>query len=262
MACTTVQAISQPRPSIGEACRPQSAGNGKVGSIIDGRSFALEDGRPVRLPGIEVPLLGRPDERDLRAGAALAAREALGTILAGQEVELRQGTATVDRYGRMLADAYFQRNGAQQSAARAMVAAGMARVSADDASRACMTELLTEEGNARAAKLGLWNEPYYAIHAAENLAELMAEQGRFTIVEGKVLSVRESGGTIFMNFGRRWSQALTVTILKRNERHFLTAGIEPKGLENRRLRIRGWVEDRNGPRIEATHPEQIEIAER
>jgi len=30
-----------------------------------------------------------------------------------------------------------------------------------------------------------------------------------------VLSVRESGGTIYMNFGRRWSQALTVTILKR-----------------------------------------------
>ena len=75
-------------------------------------------------------------------------------------------------------------------------------------------------GNARRAqaKLGLWGEPYYAIVAAESWAELLAERGRFTVVEGKVLSVRESGGTIYMNFGRRWSQALTVTISKRHER--------------------------------------------
>jgi hypothetical protein len=26
--------------------------------------------------------------------------------------------------------------------------------------------------------------------------------------------------------------------------------------------VRGWVEERNGPRIEADHPEQIELAER
>ena len=64
-----------------------------------------------------------------------------------------------------------------------------------------------------------------------------------------------------MNFGRRWSEALTVTILKRHERIFIGAGLQPKTLENRRLRVRGWVEERNGPRIEATHPEQIEIAD-
>jgi hypothetical protein len=65
-----------------------------------------------------------------------------------------------------------------------------------------------------------------------------------------------------VNFGRRWSQALTVTIPKRHERTFLAAGMEPRRLENRRVRVRGWVEERNGPRIEATRPEQIEIAER
>jgi len=94
------------------------------------------------------------------------------------------------------------------------------------------------------------------------ISELVAERGHFTVVEGKVLSVRESGGTIYMNFGRRGSQALTVTILKRNERNFTVAGLEPKKLENRRVRVRGWVEERSGPRIEATRPEQIEIAER
>jgi hypothetical protein len=29
-----------------------------------------------------------------------------------------------------------------------------------------------------------------------------------------------------------------------------------------RVRVRGWLEERNGPRIEVIRPEQIEIAER
>jgi hypothetical protein len=65
-----------------------------------------------------------------------------------------------------------------------------------------------------------------------------------------------------MNFGRRGSQALTVTILKRHERIFTAAGVAPNRLENRHVRVRGWIEDRNGPRIEASGPEQIEILER
>jgi micrococcal nuclease len=262
MACPAGEASSQPRPATAEACRLQTAGNGKVGSILDGRSFALDDGRLVRLPGIEVPIPGRPGEQDAHAAAAIAAREALTAILQGEDIELRRSTASVDRYARMLAHAYFQRNGSEKSAAQALIAAGMARVSADDGNRACAIELLREEASARAAQLGLWHKPYYAILAADNLSGLMDQMGHFTIAEGRVLSVRESGGTIFMNFGARWSQALTVTILKRNERHFVGVGMEPQRLENRWLRVRGWVEERNGPRIEATHPEQIEIAER
>ena len=97
--------------------------------------------------------------------------------------------------------------------------------------------------------------------AAGKGAELLAERGQFTVVEGKIWSVRESGGTIYLNFGRRWSEALTVTILKRHERMFSGAGVWPKRLENRVVRVRGWIDERNGPRIEATRPEQIEIAE-
>ena len=98
--------------------------------------------------------------------------------------------------------------------------------------------------------------------AADSAAELSAARGRFTLVEGKVWSVRESAGTIYINFGPRWGQALTVTISKRDESGFTAAGVAPKTLEARRLRVRGWVEERNGPRIDATRPEQIEIAER
>jgi len=73
------------------------------------------------------------------------------------------------------------------------------------------------------------------------------------------VSVRESGGTIYVNFGQRWSEDFTVTILKRNERLFTAAGLEPRKLAGRRVMVRGWLEERGGPWIEAAGPDQIEV---
>jgi hypothetical protein len=107
----------------------------------------------------------------------------------------------------------------------------------------------------------LWADAAFAPRNSSDPAAVMAERGRFTLIEGKVISVREVGGLIYVNFGRRYTRDFTVTILKRNERTFTAAGIEPKKLEGRRVRVRGYVEQRGGPVIEASRPEQIELAE-
>jgi len=73
--------------------------------------------------------------------------------------------------------------------------------------------------------------------------------------------VRESGATIYVNFGRRWTRDFTVTILKRLQRTFASAGVEPKQPEGRRIRVRGWIEQRGGPIIAAEAPEQIELVD-
>src|SRR5262249_36942696 len=159
-----------------------------------------------------------PGESSTEATAGALARAALESILAGQTVELRQFVVTPDRYGRTLAFVYVKREDVQRSAVHQMLRRGCAGVSAHVGDRDCADELLAQERAARQAKLGLWSEPYYVILGAESAVELAAERGHFTLVEGKVSSVRESGGTIYVNFGRRWSQALTVTILKRHER--------------------------------------------
>src|SRR5262249_62221304 len=96
-----------------------------------------------------------------------------------------------------------------------MVAKGFARVSAHVGDRACADELLGQERAARRAKLGLWGKPDYVVMAAESGAGLAGERGRFTLVEGKVWSGRESGGTVYMKFGPRWAEALTATISQR-----------------------------------------------
>lgn len=60
-------------------------------------------------------------------------------------------------------------------------------------------------------------------------------------MEGEVLSVRESGATIYVNFGRRWTRDFTVTSA------VTTAAVKPKRLEGRHIRVRGWIEQRRGP---------------
>ena len=87
----------------------------------------------------------------------------------------------------------------------------MRRISA---TRPAPPAFLGAENRARAAGLGLWADPYYVMRNAEDPAGILAIRGRFAVVEGKVLSVRESGGTIYVNFGRRWSEDFTVTVLK------------------------------------------------
>jgi hypothetical protein len=143
-----------------------------------------------------------------------------------------------------------------------LIAAGLAQVAARVGNRGCAAELLAREGAARSAKLGLWAGSYYDLLDADNPAAVLAARGRFALVEGRVVSVRESGATIYVNFGRRWTEDFTVTILKRNARNFAAAGLDPKSLAGRRVRVRGWVEERGGPWIEAARPEQIEITDR
>jgi hypothetical protein len=139
-----------------------------------------------------------------------------------------------------------------------LVAHGQALVAARMGDRACATELLARERRAREAKLGLWAEPGYGIRKAEDVESMAADDGHFAIIEGKALSVRESGGTIYVNFGPHWSRDFAVIIPKRAQRGFTAAGLDPKRLEGRRIRVRGWLELRSGPVIEAMWPEQLE----
>jgi endonuclease YncB( thermonuclease family) len=243
-------------------CGGETLAEGTVGRVLNGRTFVFGDGREICIAGIEVPPLAQALEQSPAPGGD-AARDALAALLDGAPIALKQADAQkTDRYGRVIAYAVIKRDGADHAVQAELLAAGQARVAARVGSHACALELLRAEMAARKAKLGLWGSSYYDLLNADSPTDVLAEQGRFALVEGRVLSVRESGATIYVNFGRRWSEDFTVTILKRNERNFTAAGLEPKTLAGRRIRVRGFIEERGGPWIEATRPEQIEFADR
>jgi endonuclease YncB( thermonuclease family) len=246
------------KPVASSECKLTTVATGTVASVVDGRTLVLDDGREVRLAALEVAPPTEP------AGAA--AKSALEALVAGQPIDLRaagpEPAAETDRYRRLFGHVYVTTDKSERWVEAELIARGHARVAARVNERACATALLARERAARASNLGLWADPYYVIRPADDAAAVAAERGRFAIVEGKVLSVRESGATIYVNFGRRWTQDFTVTIAKRNESAFTSAGLEPKRLQGRRVRVRGYVEQRGGPWVEATRPEQIELAER
>jgi len=227
-----------------ERCALTPIGTATVASVRDGRTLLLADGRELRLAAIEV---------------TDASRAALQALVGGRELRLERLGPDRDRYGRLVAFAFA--GGAQQSVQELLLAEGAARVAARVGDKACADTLLAAERQARAARQGLWADPNFAPLQPENRTRLRAERGHFALVEGKVLSVRESGGTTYMNFGRRWTRDFSVVILRRNRRSFAAAGLDPKQLEGRRVRVRGWIEQRRGPTIEADAPEQIELAD-
>lgn len=235
--------------TAGAECKLTPIGTGQVRTVIDGRTVQLADGREVRLAGIEVPE---------------SARAALDGLVREREVALLRLGAESDRYGRVVAVVLVQPMVPEigQSVQHALLAQGKARVAGNIGDSACATILLEAERAAREAGLGLWADPYYVIHHAEDPAGILAVRGRFAVVEGQVLSVRESGGTIYVNFGRRFTEDFTVTVQKRHERTFTAAGLTLKKLAGQHVRVRGIIEERGGPWIEAASPTQIEIAGR
>ncbi len=257
MAVTTATGPATTRAeevaTVAAGCKLATIGTGMVVAVSDARTLALEDGGDVRLSGIEVA--------PVAPALAGETKSALDSLI-GQIVVLRRLGPDSDRYGRMTVQVFVTRDGAERWVQSDLVGRGYARVAARVGDRACATALFVRERGARDSKLGLWAEPYYEIKRAEDAAGVSAEHGRFAIIEGKVLSVRESGGTIYVNFGRRWTEDFTLTIAKRNERTFTAAGLEPKKLQGRRVRVRGWVERRGGPWVEAVRPEQIEVLDR
>ena len=230
--------------SAQDACKLTALGTANVAAVRDGRTLLLADGRELRLAAIEIADNSRP---------------ALQSLIGDRPLRLEALGANLDRYGRVVAFAYA--GDGQKSLQQGLLEQGQARVSARVGNKACADVLLAAERTARADHRGLWADPNFAPLAAENDARLRAERGHFTIIEGKVLSVRESGSTIYVNFGPRWARDFGVVILRRNQRIFKDAGLEPKRLEGRRIRVRGWLEQRRGPLIEADAPEQIEYAD-
>jgi endonuclease YncB( thermonuclease family) len=217
-------------------------------SVVDGDTVQLSDGRLLRLAAILAPKGAEP--------LADAARGALAEA-AGRPLLLEFGPRRTDRHGRLLAQAWLAADGTQQLwLQERLLSAGLARVASTDDTRARVPELLRLEAQARAAGRGLWADPAYRVRTPDDLG---AALDSFQIVEGRVLTVARvrSGG--YLNFGADYKTDFTLSFDGESLRRLQESGIDFKSLAGVRLRVRGWLRYFNGPLIDITHPEQIEV---
>jgi len=244
----------------GGACALLPGERMRVSEVIDGDTLKLENGLEVRLIGIQAPKLplGRPNYPHWPLAAE--ARTALLDLAAGGTVELRYGGLERDRYGRALAHAFtLDEKGAEKVwLQKAMLEKGLARVYSFSDNRACVGRLIEAERKARAAGLGVWHESHYLVRRAHD-PSLRDEKDLYELIEGRVLSVGRAGRTVYLNFGRRWKSDFTGEIDAAAEGDFAAAGFPVETLEGKMVRLRGWVEQHNGPMVRISHPEQIEV---
>lgn len=222
-------------------------------------TVVLDSGLVVRLIGTQAPKLPLGREGYATWPLAQDAKTELEHLALNRVARLGYGGETVDRHGRALAHLFVETDQGEVWAQLHMIEHGLARVYSFPDNRKCLDQLFAGEARARVARLGIWADHYYSVRAADRPDDLISHVGQYELVEGRVLLADQNGGRIYLNFGRIWKEDFTAVIEAPALRIFAEAGIDPLALEGALVRIRGWVDDRDGPRIEITHPEQIEV---
>lgn len=243
----------------------QTAHIATVTEIVDGDTLIVDppfdDGNEIRLVGIQAPKLPLGRKGFQTWPLAPEAKDALAEIALGKKLVLSFGGVRRDRYGRWLAHLHVMDGDTPGLWVQGeMLRRGLARVYSFPDNRALVPEMLALEREARAARRGIWALPYYAILGTDP-GVLKPLRNSFQVIEGRVANAAQVKGWTYLNFGADWRTDFTVAIKYKDLPSF--AGLlDPLSLKGRAIRVRGWLKDKNGPVIEATHPEQIEVLDR
>jgi len=244
-----------PAEAVAADCPANGGETAIVADVLAGDTLRLADGAVVRLAGVEAP----QPPLTLPAGdswpAAEAARRGLERLVAGASVGLAAAGESPDRHGRrhgylFLADG--------RSVAAELVAAGLVRVRWLPGESACFQALLAGESAARRARRGLWASPDYVIRKAYD-PSLLRRNGLYELVEGRVVFVGHGTRMIFLDFGRDFRRDFTVMVSPAVAEGLAAAGVPVDGFANRRVRVRGVIEDSGGPAIRLNDAAEIEF---
>lgn len=207
----------------------------------------LDDGRTLRVAGIEPFDLLAPDAKD--AEARLQRR--LSELAGRAPLELVFAAKGVDRYGRY--PALIVQGGVllQESLARE----GLAIAFAGGDPLPCFARILAAEDAARRGARGFWAGRALPPATAGALG---ARIGHFTIFEGRVASVGNRSVRTYLDFGKRWSEDVTVEIEARHRRRF-GGSAALAALAGRKVRVRGYLQASGGPMMAIASPMQLEV---
>ena len=225
----------------------------KVTEVTDGDTLTLSSKTVVRLVGIQAPKLplDRPGFKEWPL--ARETRKALADMTLDRALTLHPGTRPTDRWGRTLAQLVRDDGLWVQGE---MLRLGWARVYTFSDNRQLAGDMLALEREARAARRGIWGHPYYAIVTPDRAGRVI---NTFQLVEGTVVEAAEVKGRVYLNFGPDWKTDFTVMVPARVRKTLARQGMDPAGFKGRTVRVRGWLKEYNGPVIEMTHPEQLEL---
>ena len=174
----------------------------------------------------------------------------------GAHVELYSSHKKPDRHGRLMGHGFTGEGKSKIWLQGKLVASGRAVTGSMVTEPARRNKLLQLETSARQNSMGVWQKTNVQLPADE-VGKLLAREGRFQLVTGKILSLGDRKKRLYLNFGSNWKQDFTVVIEKTGKRAY--AGDLTKLKQGAFVRVRGILENSGGPLIRVTHEAQIEI---
>ncbi|KPK40560.1 MAG: hypothetical protein AMJ69_01850 [Gammaproteobacteria bacterium SG8_47] len=225
----------------------------RVEHVFDGDTVRLEDGRKLRLMGINTPELHPPGyaQRANAAAEPLAerARDALAELLGeSRRLHLVLGTEREDRYGRLLAHAYLPDGG---NVAGRLLASGLGFAIVVPPNTNLADCYVRSEQLARGSKRGVWGEDYFAPVPA---TEITASTAGFRLISATIQSVSRRGDTTWLKL----SNVLSLRIRDADLAYF--QGIDLASWRGREVLARGWLTPRGGRvSVRIRHPSALEL---
>ncbi|HEY5346922.1 MAG TPA: thermonuclease family protein [Rhizomicrobium sp.] len=242
-------AMASPAMALPECAGPTEVPHAHIVRVERNGVLVLSDGRAAHLEGIRLPQGAADNAPQYFADDAM---KALASMALVGDLNLTAIPPKEDRYDRIRVQAFGAAGWLQVELLRQ----GLARVEIAPDRSECAAELYAAEAQARTRHLGLWSSPAYAVRSA---AAMNAAAGTFQIVEGRVLSVTIHDGRAYLDFGTDYKRDFSATISPEDKKTFTAMGVNPRDYEGRRIRLRGIVQDDNGPQIELSNPMQVEL---
>jgi micrococcal nuclease len=221
-----------------------------VSRIYDGDTVRLEDGRKLRLIGINTPEMGRKDA-DPQAGARQATQRLVDILeQSGMKIGIRFGHSRKDRYGRLLGHP-FDDNG--RNITRMLLADGhgaAVTIAPNDWNADCYYDA---EREARIEGRGVWDSAVFGPVSSTALGDLASG---FYIIRGKVMSVNDARHSTWLNLESK----IGLRIDHDDQKNFRSMDLH--ALNQHVIEARGWIYRYKGQaRMHISSPRAIRIIE-
>jgi endonuclease YncB( thermonuclease family) len=197
-----------------------------VKTVYDGDTVMLEDGRKIRLLGINTPEVRHKDK--LADVGGDTAKIWLLNKLQHNRVRLEFDVEKTDKYNRTLAHLFSEN---KEHINLSLVKAGLATTSIYPPNLLYVNALVAAETKAEQAKLGIWQQPAYAAIPVGNLTD--AGHPGWTRLVGQVADIRYTYKSVYLVFSSQFEARI--------ERQWLPLFPEVKAYLGKTLEVRGWL---------------------
>jgi micrococcal nuclease len=202
-----------------------------VRTVYDGDTVVLDDGRKIRLLGINTPEVRHRDKQADAGGDE--AKQWLINRLKNTKVRVQLDEENTDKYQRTLGHLFTEN---KEHINLELVKAGLAEMSIYPPNLLFTSELLVAQQAAEQAKIGIWQRPEYAVQPVNSLTE--DGHTGWIRLSGKVSNVRNTKKSVYLAFSDKFEARI--------ERKWLFLFPDVAGYLGKTLEVRGWLNRNRG----------------